>query len=148
MKETARVIENIDNKARVKIIRQSACSKCEKDCMLAGDSHEMDEMEVVVDNPVSAEKGTMVSLEMGEKPLVYASLIIYLLPLIGLFIGYFAGSWLAQTLDFKLIELTGISGSILFLIFSFVIIRLLDARLRFEKRFHPKITGIVGKNGM
>ncbi len=143
MKEVAKVIENTGNKARVKIVRQSACSKCEKDCMLAGDSHEMKEVEEVVNNPVAAEAGQTVKLEMGERPLVYASVIVYLLPLLNLILGYFIGSWFATTFGYKLIEIAGITGAFIFFLASSGMIRLIDSRLGLMKVFHPRITKII-----
>ena len=143
VKEYGEVIETRDNTAVVRVVKNSACSKCDKDCALAGDSHEIKEMSIEVDNPIGAKKGKRVILEMGEKPLMLSALIIYVLPLIGLIGGYFAVNWIVSSLGYKPSEVIGIFGSMTCLFISFLFIRIIDARLKTLKVFHPKITRII-----
>ncbi len=144
MEELAQVIENDGDTALVQITRHSACSKCDHKCGLAqNSSHESDQLEIEVKNDAGADKGQLVSLEMNIQPLVKASLIVYLIPLIGLIGGYFFGIAAADNLGFQANEMTGIIGSLSFLILSFGIIRLIDNRLGIKKEYHPRITKIL-----
>lgn len=143
MKETGRVIENNNKTAVVRVLRQSTCSKCDKNCSLAGQDHEKEEMDIEVDNPVGAEAGNVVKLEMGSKSLVLASLIVYILPLLFLIGGYFIGFLIASKITYFSREIISIFSSIFFLALSFGVIRLLDNRLKSIESFHPRIIEIV-----
>lgn len=146
MKEKARVIENRGEKSLVQIIRTSACSHCDEKCMLAEDSHEMEEMEVVVNDPIGAEKGNMVELEMGSKPILFSAFVVYLLPLIAIIAGYFAGQNLLNNFVSNP-EISGIIGSAVGFIISFGLLRFFDKEAGSRSYFHPKITKVVTHNG-
>jgi len=144
MEELGHVLKNTGNKALVKIERHSLCSKCTNKCQLAVDNdHETDEIEVTVSNPVGAESGQMVKIEMGEQPLIIASLIIYIIPLLSLIIGYFAGQYISQSIGFAPTEGTGIIGSLLFLVLSFLVIKSIDRFLGKKKNYNPIIKEII-----
>lgn len=143
MQEIGEVIEKRNNKALVRIIRHSACSKCKQNCLLASDNHEIEEMEVEVSNPVGAGEGKRVKLEMEERPLLYASLLIYLLPPLGLIFGYFLGSWLAAITGFFSGQGAGITGSVVLLLLSFAAIGKIDSYLSGFSAYHPRITEII-----
>lgn len=146
MKERARVIKKVDGQSLVQIIRTSACSHCDEKCMLADDSHEVEEMEVLVNDPIGAEVGSMVELEMGAKPILFSAFIVYLLPLVAIIAGYFAGSNLLNSLISNS-EIAGILGSVVSFFLSFLLLRLFDKKAGSKSYFHPKITRVVTHNG-
>src|SRR6056297_2319664 len=146
MKEKARVIKKEDGQSLVQIIRVSACSHCDEKCMLAEDSHEMEEMEVLVNDPIGAEVGSMVELEMGTKPILFSAFIVYLLPLVAIVAGYFAGSSVLN-IFFANSEIAGILGSIISFFLSFLILRAFDKKAGSKSYFHPEITRVVTHNG-
>ena len=146
MKETARVIKNEDGQSLVQIIRMSACSHCDEKCMLADDSHEMEEMEVLVNDPIGAEVGSMVELEMGAKPILLSAFMVYLLPLIAIIAGYFAGANLLFFLT-STAETAGIIGSVISFLISFVLIKAFDKKAGSKSSFHPEIRRIVKHDG-
>ena len=146
MKERARVIKKEDGQSLVQIVRTSACSHCDEKCMLAEDSHEVEEMEVLVNDPIGAEVGSMVELEMGAKPILFSALVVYLLPLVAIVAGYFAGSsWL--NIFIKNPETAGIVGSITSFFLSFLLLRAFDKKAGSKSHFHPEITKVVTHNG-
>jgi sigma-E factor negative regulatory protein RseC len=146
MKERARVIKKEDGQSLVQIIRTSACSHCDEKCMLADDSHEVEEMEVLVNDPIGAEVGNMVELEMGAKPILVSALVVYLLPLVAIVAGYFAGSsWLNVFIANS--EIAGIVGSITSFFLSFLLLRAFDKKAGSKSYFHPVITRVVTHNG-
>lgn len=145
MKEKATVIKKENGQSLVKIIRMSACSHCDEKCMLADDSHDMEEMEVLVNDPVGAEVGNMVELEMGAKPILFSAFIVYLVPLISLIAGYFIGSsWFSSLAANS--EIAGILGSVVSFFLSFLILRAFDKKVGSKSYFHPKITRVVSNN--
>jgi sigma-E factor negative regulatory protein RseC len=146
MKEKAKVIKKEDGQSLVQIIRVSACSHCDEKCMLAEDSHDMEEMEVLVNDPIGAEVGSMVELEMGTKPILFSAFVVYLVPLIAIIAGYFVGSsWLSIFINNG--EIAGIIGSISSFFLSFLILRAFDKKAGSKSYFHPEITRVVNSNG-
>lgn len=142
MKEEAVVIEKKNGQSLVKIIRTSACSHCDEKCMLADDSHEVEEMEVLVNDPIGAEVGNLVELEMGAKPVLFSAFVVYLLPLAAIIAGYFAGaSFLNNFISNS--EVAGIVGSGLGFLISFQLLKLFDKKAGAKSYFHPKITRVV-----
>ena len=146
MKERARVIKKEDGQSLVQIIRTSACSHCDEKCMLADDSHEVEEMEVLVNDPIGAEVGSMVELEMGAKPILFSAFVVYLLPLVAIIAGYFVGSSLLNVFISNS-EIAGILGSVISFFLSFLLLRFFDKKAGSKSYFHPKITRVVTHNG-
>ena len=143
MEELAQVIECRGDKALVRVIRNSACSKCDEDCGMAGTSHESDEINVEINNTMNAKEGNFVKVELGEKTLVLASLIVYLFPLIALIGGYFLSNSLISIIGYSASEITGIVGSISFFFISFLIIRMIDLKLKVMGIFQPEMTEVL-----
>ncbi len=142
MKEFAKVLKNDNNKSLVRIERVSACSKCNKQCLLGEQSHEIEEMEVLVDDPIGVKPGETVILEMDTKPILFASMVVYLVPIISLILGYFAGIYVFSGFIVNE-EVAGILGSLISFPLSFLILRFFDLKASSNNRYHPKITEIV-----
>ena len=146
MKERARVIKKEDGQSLVQIIRTSACNQCDEKCMLAEDSHEVEEMEVLVNDPIDAEVGSMVELEMGAKPILFSAFVVYLLPLLAIVAGYFVGaSWFNSFISSS--EVAGIMGSVAGFLLSFLLLKFFDKKAGSKSYFHPEITRVVTHNG-
>ncbi len=143
MEEEAVVVKSLNGKAEVRLLKRSACQHCEHDCGLAGDSHEIKELNVKVENPIGAEAGQKVVLEMGNKEIYFASILVYLLPLLFMFVGYFSfGTYLPVILEIGT-EPAGMIGALTLLVLSFFSLRRIDNYLRKKRSFHPKITKIL-----
>jgi len=143
MEELAQVVEKRGENVLVRVIRNSACSKCDKDCGMAGTSHETDEIDVEVSNTMGAEEGNYVKLELGKKTLVLASLIVYLFPIISLIGGYFLTNFSLATLGYGTGEITGILGSLTFFFLSFLLIRIMNFRLKVMGTFQPEMIEVL-----
>ena len=143
MEELAQVIENRGDRVLVRVIRNSLCSKCDKDCGMSTNTHETDEIDVEVNNTMGAEEGNYVKLELGEKTLVLASLIVYLFPIISLITGYFITNFSLSVLGYVTGEITGIIGSLIFFLMSFLLIRVLNFRLKVMGIFQPEMIEIL-----
>ncbi|MEJ6951105.1 SoxR reducing system RseC family protein [Natronospora cellulosivora (SeqCode)] len=144
MEEIGEILNKKGNQALVKIKRHSLCSKCTNKCQLAQpESHEVDEIEIEVDNPIGAKIGQFVKIEMKDQPVVIASIIIYIIPLIFMIAGYFMGIYIIELLGYQGTEIVGIISSLLFLACSFLFIRIIDKILSRKKEYHPKIKEIV-----
>lgn len=148
MEEIAEVIACNGDKALVKVKRRSACDKCNHNCILAGEAGaiEEEEMEFEVNNPVGAGRGQLVRLEMDEKPLVFASLLVYLLPVLFMIGGYYLGHYFFGNFFTGPSEKAGIAGAVLMLLISFSSLHVIDTRLlKHLKGFHPHISEILDR---
>ena len=80
---------NPDGTARVIHVRQSACSgDCHK-CSGCGAMQET--VELTARNPIGAAPGDLVTMEAKSGPVLKAAAVLYMLPLVLFFLGYFLG---------------------------------------------------------
>lgn len=79
-----------DGTAQVVVIRESACSgDCHK-CSGCGAAKET--LLVLAENPIGAKPGELVRLRSETAPVMKAALVLYILPLVLFFGGYFLGA--------------------------------------------------------
>jgi sigma-E factor negative regulatory protein RseC len=95
MEQLVRVRQTYDNgTAQVILVRESACSgDCHK-CSGCGAAKET--LLVLADNPIGAVAGELVRLRSETAPVMKAAVVLYILPLVLFFAGYFAGDALWQ----------------------------------------------------
>lgn len=147
MKEKACVVDVNNDTAKVVVTRYSACSKCDKDCILGMENnHEQDEMYVEVKNDKRAEVGDIVNVELKDSSLVLGSIILYLIPLLFFVGGYFIGAEFSDSFNILSIEVTGILSSFIFLFISYLLTKNIDKKISKNKRFQSEIIYIVEKN--
>ena len=91
MDQIVRVRQTLpDGTASVVHIRESACSgDCHK-CSGCGAAKEA--VIFTADNPVGARVGDLVKVESSTAPVLKAAVVLYVLPLVLFFLGYFLGS--------------------------------------------------------
>ncbi|WP_051412165.1 SoxR reducing system RseC family protein [Halonatronum saccharophilum] len=114
MKQVAEVTALLDGgeKAEVLIRKHSACGDC-------GGCEGIKDRDMIVDNPLRAKVGNQVYLELAEKNILTAAVLIYLLPIVGLIAGYLIGEALGVDSE----GLKAFMGFVLFFL-SFLIARL------------------------
>ncbi len=91
MEQLVRVRQSYDNgTAQVLLVRESACSgDCHK-CSGCGAAKET--LLVLAENPIGAKPGELVRLRSETAPVMKAALVLYILPLVLFFGGYFLGA--------------------------------------------------------
>lgn len=91
MEQLVRVKETYDNGTALVIhVRESACSgDCHK-CSGCGAAKEA--VLFTADNPIGARKGDMVKVESATGPVLKAAVVLYVLPLVLFFLGYYLGT--------------------------------------------------------
>jgi len=146
MEELATVVKRKKKKAEVKIIRHSACSKCDKSCSLAGDSHDQEEIVMEVEDEIGVKTGDQVLVEMEKGNLLFATIVVYVIPIFLMIGGYFFGVWVASLVGIEALELAGIAGSFIFLILSYWINKLFDSYFKQSVSFQPKIKRVIDRN--
>ena len=95
MEQLVRVREIFnDGTALVMHVRESACSgDCHK-CSGCGAAKET--ILLKAKNPIGARRGDLVKLESATGPVLKAAVVLYLIPMLLFFAGYFVGDWLWQ----------------------------------------------------
>ncbi|CCU78111.1 Positive regulator of sigma(E), RseC/MucC [Halanaerobium saccharolyticum subsp. saccharolyticum DSM 6643] len=146
MEELATVVKRKKKKAEVKIIRHSACSKCDKSCSLAGDSHDQEEIVMEVEDEIGVKTGDQVLVEMEKGNILFATIVVYVIPIFLMIGGYFFGVWVASLVGIEALELAGIAGSFIFLILSYWINKLFDSYFKQSVSFQPKIKRVIDRN--
>ena len=118
-------------KATVQFERHSACDKCHM-CAVTKDTMKV---EVTLDNTLGANVGDFVEVEMGERYVLTAAAIVYVIPLVLIGVGIGLGTLINELAQ----VLMGLGG----LVVGFVIAILLDKLvIRKKKGFAPRVKSI------
>ena len=121
---------NPDGTAQVLHIRQSACSgDCHK-CSGCGAVQQM--IHLTAENPIGAKPGQVVTIRAASGPVLAASAVLYLLPLVWFFVGY---------LVFFLAWDLGALGGCLAFALGIVIALIYDRRVAKKQKTVYTITG-------
>jgi sigma-E factor negative regulatory protein RseC len=133
------------NYAQVVADRKVACGGCHStpdgclSCLASA------KIESRVVNPVNAHAGDLVKIRLSSTNLLTSAAILYLLPIIGMLIGAFAGVLISTA--FGMTELIGsIGGAITGLIVGYAAVITLDRSPSIRRRMMPTITTIVANN--
>lgn len=121
------------NRATVEFDRKNACDSCHM-CAVTRDGMKV---KIVIDNALDACVGDVVDVEMGERFVLTAALIVYIIPLVLVGVGIGVGSLLGELAQ----VLFAIGG----LLVGFGIAIALDrCVIRKKKGFAPRMTAICG----
>jgi len=127
------IVANIKgDKATITLPRKSACDKCRM-CLAAP---EKDKVTITLNNQLGAIVGDKVAIEMSGGYVMTAAFIVYLMPLIFAVAGLIIGINLWNEGIAIILTLTG-------LIIGFILVIIIDRRLKQKKGFAPRITEIV-----
>jgi len=133
--EVGIVVEINGNKAKVRASRHGDCENCG---VCDGDNAIMLEVE----NSLSAKPGQKVAFVIPEANMLQAAFVVYILPLIALFVGAFIGWFIANQFGQPLIPFEIVGGIIVFIL-SIIYVRLYDSAARKNHRMQPRITKIL-----
>lgn len=121
------------NRATVEFDRKSACDSCHM-CAVTRDGMKV---KIVIDNELDAVVGDVVDVAMGERFVLTAALIVYIIPLVLVGVGIGVGSLLGELAQ----VLFALGG----LVVGFGVAILLDrCVIRKKKGFAPRMTAICG----
>jgi len=137
------VVKKESNKyAQVVTDRKSACGGCQstphgcRSCLTSV------KMESRVANPLGAEPGDLVKIHLSSASLFTGAAILYLLPILGLLLGAFMGTWASAV--YGLTELFGsIGGAAAGLCIGYAGVIVLDRSPRIRRRIMPTITAVL-----
>jgi len=136
-KEQIGIVVEIDGEmAKVRATRHGDCKNCGA---CPGDNA----MIVDAQNPVSAKVGQNVAFEIQEVNMLQAAFIVYILPLVAIFIGALLGGYIAPKVGSQSIVLFQVIGGIIAFILSVLYIKFFDKSARNNIKMQPVITKIL-----
>ncbi len=122
-----------DGTATVLLVRESACSgDCHK-CSGCGAAKET--MVFRADNPIGARAGDVVVVRSETGPVLRGAVVLYMLPLVLFFLGYFLGE--------QLWNAGALAGCLAFAL-SIALVVVYDRRVAKKETINYTITGFVG----
>ena len=125
MENIGKVVETIDNFAKLEVRRASACgekcSSCKGGCSTTG-------IYVNVENTINAKSGDFVKIETETKSIMKVAFIVYLFPLFMLILGIFSSSFIYNQFNITFSsEIFSFLIGLLFMSISYIIIRVIDS---------------------
>ncbi|HIE27774.1 TPA: hypothetical protein EYP66_10845 [Candidatus Poribacteria bacterium] len=105
MTERGLVIDTYQQIARVVVEKSADCGSCNA-CSIGRDKTMIAEVE----NPINAQRGDSVLVEVSGKQAMKAGILVFILPLAALFFGVFGISRIAQSIGFA--SYSGIIGGV------------------------------------
>jgi sigma-E factor negative regulatory protein RseC len=129
--------------AWVKTTKSGACKSCSarSSCHSLGGG---EEMEVEAINKAGAQIGQKVVLGFDTSPLLKATFLLYMLPILTMMIGAFIGQQLAPNLNLDTSFLSAVFG-FLFFGLTLVFVRSKGNKMAKKDEYRPKIIRIIGQ---
>ena len=134
MYDQGQIISIRDELAEVTIQPHGGCSKCS---MKSACSPDGSTLKLWAANPRGARPGDIVIIELKPEIKILGSALVFLVPLAGLFLGYFSGEYWGGSDGY------GILGAIAGLMLFFGLVRLIDKALSRNSNLSPVITRII-----
>lgn len=129
------VIETSGDMAKVKSNRHGDCKNCGA---CPGDNATV----LDVQNPLGAKPGQRVVFEIKEENMLKAAFVVYILPIIAIFLGSICGAWLASKIG-QPEKIFQIGGAIIAFILSVLYVKVFDRATNKNNKVKPIITRIL-----
>lgn len=124
-------------RAEVKASRHNDCSSC-------GACPGNSAMVLDAYNPVGAKVGQQVMVEIQEVNMLYAAFLVYIMPLIAIFAGVWAGDYAAGLWSMSEV-LARIAGGFVFFGLAVAYVKRFDYLARTDAKYQPVIVAIKGR---
>lgn len=123
MKQYGTVVELTQGKATLQIPRSTACGdkcgSCSSHC-------KQEKIEIDVKNRLNAVVGDRVEVESETKTILGAAFLVYIVPVVMLFVGMIVANMIANSMGILLNEFVSLLIGVVFMAVSFLGIRLYD----------------------
>lgn len=135
------VVENKGNEARVEILRSSACGHC-RACSVGTEGKPLF---IWAKNPLKASVGQVVEVETQASTVLFAALIVYVIPLVAFIIGISMGYSGAAFFNIKSTELISLLFGLVFMGISYLGIYFYNKKAEKTKKYFSNIVSILEK---
>lgn len=143
MKQTGLVVEVVEDKAKIKMQRHTACG----DCGACQASESQLKLTIEAENNIGAKPGDFVEVDMETLDFLSATIIVYLFPLLALMVGILGGFYGVMALGFSFNAAQGIAAvlGILAAALAYLGIRYNENRFKGMKKYKPVISSIISR---
>ncbi len=147
MPRTGLVLSVDGSHATISTMKRGVCESCsESGACNANVSIIKEKPEVVVaDNTLGARPGEMVDFDLPDGQELRVSLLVWIVPLVGMLAGVAAGALLAERLPVSQ-DAAAVLGATLGLLAAFGVLRIIDRRAETDERLTLKVTRVVSTN--
>lgn len=145
MERFGRVLEARGDRAVVLMQRHSACENCGQCGGILG-GPDVKDSEVEVKNPIGADQGELVRIQVEDQKVLLLSFVVYLIPAVVLVAGLLLGYQAAVSYGWAINpNYAGVISGVLLMLVTFGFIRKWDQKVRNDPRYLPVITSLVGE---
>ena len=133
MEEQGVVIARQGHQVVVKVEESDSCSHCSAKgfCIMIGDGS----VRITAEDTLGAKEGDLVTVRLGEGRKIAGTAIVFLTPLLGLFVGLFIGIA-------RYGQSGGVIGALVGFVVGLVVLWALDRYFCRRTTFRPKVTSI------
>ncbi len=141
MKEIGKILEINDEMAKILITRHTACG----DCGACQVGRENLNMILSAENTVKGKPGDRVEIELKTENFLFASFIMYGIPLLGLIIGLSGAYYGAKAVgyDENPAQVLAAVAGLALLALSYLGIKLKESKIRSMSKFKPVVVRII-----
>lgn len=137
MERTGIIVGEMGDYSKIKLMRHTACGSCGA-CQLGDDQKDV---HLVAKNKINACVGDVVSVTMPSEGVLSAAFIMYVVPLVGMFLGMFIGQLFFKELNNG--EVYSALLGLLVMVGAFAIIKLNEKRFLKSEKYTAQILSIV-----
>jgi len=143
MIETGKVIDTQNNAAKILIKRHTACGDCGA-CQVGKDNLNLI---ITVENSLKAQKGDLVIIELNTGNFLFASLILYGIPLMTLIFGIIIFYYILEYFGYQknYVQLIPSIAGLLLMSISYIIIKKNESKFQNMNRFKSEMIEIINK---
>lgn len=141
MEQVGYVRRVINNTAEVEVRRISGCGG---GCSSCGGTCNAPSIIVSIENSINAKQGDFIEIKAKPKNIIKYALIVYMIPFIMLVVGMSLGVKWFQIKGIDNYEIYGFLIGILFLVISFIILKLIDKRIKNKDEAAIEMVKILG----
>lgn len=133
MEEHGTVVALENQRAVVRVEGTDSCQacSCKGFCIMAGDGS----VRILADNPLQAQEGDVVTVTLGEGRKIVGTAIVFLTPILGMFIGLFIGLSHSEPTG-------GVVGAIVGIASGLAVLWIIDKMFAARSTFRPRVTSI------
>lgn len=129
----------VEVQGSIAFVRASRHGDCKNCGACPGDNA----MTVEAQNPVGAQAGQRVAFEIQEANMLLAAFIVYIMPLLAIFIGAVGAGVLAQRMGQTALVAYQVGGGLLAFIIAVLLIKMYDKFVKNNEKMQPVVTRIL-----
>lgn len=142
MEQVGFVVSINEDMARVVVGRSSACGE---NCSSCGSNCNIHDVVLEIKNTLGAKTGDYVELKARTSQILKSAIIVYLFPLLAMIAGIVGGINFFESAGYASYETYGFIVGLLFLGLSYIVLKVVDRKIKKDNRAIIEMTRILIK---